>query len=342
MLSNHRSHNRIFTVWTILALIVVASLLLSGCGAAQTPKTYHVGVLSGHDAFAPAIDGLKSKLTELGYTEGKNIVYDVQKSNVDMDAYQKISQKFVQDKVDLIFVFPTEASMAAKAAAQGTDIPVVFDLAFTDVPGVDLINSVREPGGNITGSRFPSADIASKRLELLLEMVPTAKQIWVPYFKDYPNVPGQLDAIRPVAEKAGVTLTEFAVSSPPELQAELDKRAVSVDVGMDAILLIAEPLSITPDFFAVLGKFGAEHKIPIGGAPMQVGDYGSIFGLLPNAKRAGEQAAAIVDKIFKGTRAGTIPVVTTDSDLQINMKAAQAMGLTVPEGLLKMANEIVR
>jgi putative ABC transport system substrate-binding protein len=320
---------------------MIVALLLSGCGGAQT-KTYKVGVLSGLDAFAPVIDGLKSKLTELGYVEGKNIVYDVQKTNVDMDAYQRISQKFVQDKVDLIFVFPTEASMAAKAATQGTDIPVVFDMSFTDVTGVDLINSVREPGGNITGVRFPSADIASKRLEILLEMVPTAKRIWVPYLKGYPNVPSQMEAIHSVAQKAGVALTEFAATSPQELQAELDKRAASDDTGMDAILLIAEPLSITPDFFAVLGKFGYEHKIPIGGAPMAAGGYESIFGLLPNAKRAGEQAAALVDKVLKGTRAGTIPVSTTENDLQINMRAAQAMGLTVPQGLLQMANQIVR
>jgi putative tryptophan/tyrosine transport system substrate-binding protein len=342
MLGNHRSHNRIRTGQSFLFLILVAALLLSGCGGAPTPKVYHVGVLSGLEAFAPAIDGLKDKLTKLGYSEGKNIVYDVQKTDIDMDAYQKISQKFVQDKVDLIFVFPTEAAMVAKATTQGTDVPVVFDLAFTDVAGIDLIKTVREPGGNITGVRFPSADIASKRLEILLEMVPTAKRIWVPYLKDYPNVPGQLDAIRPMAQKAGVTLTEFAATSPQDLQAELDKRAAAGDTGMDAILLIAEPLSITPDFFSILGKFGAEHKIPIGGAPMQVGDYGAIFGLLPNAKRAGEQAGILVDKVLKGTRAGTIPVVTTESDLQINMKAAQAMGVTVPNGLLQMANQIIR
>ena len=170
MLSNHKFQKQLRKGWTILVGIVVVSLLLSGCGgAAAASKVYHVGVLSGLDAFAPAIDGFKAKMTELGYTEGKNIVYDVQKTNVDIDAYKKITQKFVQDKVDLIFVFPTEAAMEAKAATQGTNIPVVFDLAFTDVKGIDLINSVREPGGNITGVRFPSVDIASKRLEILLE-----------------------------------------------------------------------------------------------------------------------------------------------------------------------------
>lgn len=341
MLGNYRSHHKTRTGWSLLLWITAVTILLSGCGSAA-PKVYHVGVLSGLDAFAPAIDGLKSKMTELGYTEGQNIVYDVQKTNVDIDAYKKITQKFVQDKADLIFVFPTEAAMEAKAAVQGTDVPVVFDLAFTDVKGVDLINSVREPGGNITGVRFPSVDIASKRLEILLEMVPTAKRIWVPYLKDYPNVPGQLDAIRSLAQNAGVTLSEFAATSPQDLQAELDKRAAAGDVGMDAILLVADPLSLTPDFFTVLGKFGSEHKIPIGGAPMQVGDYGTIFGLLPNAKQAGEQAATLVDKVLKGTRAGTIPVATSESDLQINVKAAQALGVKVPDGLLQMANQIIR
>ncbi len=341
MSGKYNRKNGIRAGWLICVAGIILSLLLSGCGA-QTPKTYHIGILSGLDAFAPAIDGFKSKLAELGYTEGKNIVYDVQKTNVDVDAYKKINQKFVQDKVDLIFVFPTEAAMEAKAATQGTNIPVIFDLAFTDVKGVDLINSVREPGGNVTGSRFPSADIASKRLEILLEMVPNAKRIFVPYLKDYPNVPGQLDAIHPLAQKAGITLSEFAASSPQDLQAELDKRSSMGDVGIDAILLVADPLSLTPDFFTILGKFGSEHKIPIGGAPMQVGDYGTIFGLLPNAQSSGEQAALLADKALKGTNAGTIPVVTEEGELQINVKAAQAMGLKVPDGLLQMANQIVR
>ncbi len=339
MLGNTLQNNR-RRGWTILVGLIVISLLLGGC--AQKPKVYRVGVLSGLDFFAPAIDGLKSKMAELGYIEGKNIVYDVQKMNVDVNAYQNSVQKFVADKVDVIFVFPTEAAAVAKAGTQGADIPVIFDLSFTDVKGIDLINSIREPGGNITGVRFPSVDIASRRLEILLEMVPTAKQIWVPYLKDYPNVQGQLDVIQPLAQKAGVTLSGFAATSPQDLQAELDRRAASGNVGMDAVLLIAEPLSITPDFFAVLGKFGYEHKIPVGGAPITAGDYGTIFGLLPNAKLTGEQAATLVDKVLKGTRAGTIPVVTTESYLQINTKATQALGVKVPDGLLKMANEVVR
>ncbi|HEX9331599.1 MAG TPA: ABC transporter substrate binding protein, partial [Anaerolineales bacterium] len=165
---------------------------------------------------------------------------------------------------------------------------------------------------------------------------------FVPYLKGYPNVPGQLDVIRPQAESLGVELIEYAAASPQDLQAELDKYAASSDVGLDAILMIAEPLAITPPFYSVLGKFSYEHKIPIGGALMNTDGYSSIFGLLPDAKVTGEQAALLADKIFRGAVAGTIPVDTADSSFQIAIKPAQQLGVTVPEGLLKQADEIIR
>lgn len=332
------------TIWSLFVGVVVIAMLLSGCGPAQETKVYRVGILSGLGPFfAPAVDGFKAKMTELGYVEGENIVYDVQTTNVDIEAYKSITQKFVADKVDLIFVFPTEASMEAKAAAQGTDIPIIFALAFTDVPGINLINSVREPGGNITGVRFPSGEIASKRLEVLVEMAPDAKRILVPYLRDYPNVPGQLEAIRAQANDLGMELIELPISSPPELQAELDRRAALDDTGIDAVLMLAEPVSATPDFYAILGPFSYEHNLPIGGALMGAGDeYGSLFGVGPIPYHAGEHSAIMADEIFTGTPAGTIPVLTSESHLSINYAAAQALGVTVPKGLLKQADEIIQ
>jgi len=339
MLNKNRSESKSRMVWGLFTWVIVATLVLSGCGQAQTPKVYRVGILCGYDFFYPAVDGFKAKMAELGYVEGKNIVYDVQTAPVDVEAYRSIAKKFVEDKVDLIFVFPTEASMEAKAATQGTNIPVVFALAFTDVPGFNLIDSVREPGENITGVRFPSMDIASKRLQILLEMVPDAKQVFVPYLEGYPNVPGQLEVIDRMADSAGVTLVKYGTTSPDDLQAELDRQAASDE--LDAILLIADPVSGAPAFFTVLGKYSYEHKIPIGGTTMTMDGYSSVFGLTPDAKVTGEQAALLADKIFRGTVAGTIPVSTSDSSFQISMTAAQQLGLAVPEGLLKQADEII-
>jgi putative ABC transport system substrate-binding protein len=327
----------------LVSLIVVAAMVLSGCSGAQQAKTYKVGILSGLDLFSPAIDGFKGKMKELGYIEGQNITYDVQSTNVDVAVYKSIVKKFIDEKVDLIVSYPTEASMEAKNAIQGTNISLVFTNSFTDVKGMDLIKSVREPGGNVTGVRFPSVDIASKRMEILLKLVPNAKRIFVPFLKDYPNVPSQLEAIRPLAASQGVELIEFGAASPQDLQAKLDSLIAPGGGGIDAILLIAEPLGGTDVFYSVMGKFAYDHMLPIGGVSMSVGkDYGSIFGLTPDAKTTGVQAALLADKIFKGTKAGTIPVITSESFFQINYKAAQALGVTVPDGLLKQADEVIR
>jgi putative ABC transport system substrate-binding protein len=324
----------------VLALIVVMGLLVSGCGGTPKPKVYRVGVLSGLDFVADITDGFKEGMTELGYVEGQNIVYDVQKTNFDMAAYKSILQKFVADKVDLILVFPTEASMEAKTATQETGIPVVFNFAL--IEGMGLVDSVREPGGNITGVRYPGPDIALKRFEIMRELAPQAKRMWVPYQRGYPIVVPQLEALRPAAEAAGVTLIEFPADNAAELEAELQKRAGQADPGMDAILFVAEPLTVTPESFAVIGKFAYEHKIPVGGALMAAGDYASIFGLNVNSFASGKQAAPLADKIFKGTPAGSIPVVSAENYLQINYTAAQELGLAVPEGLLSQAAEIIR
>jgi putative ABC transport system substrate-binding protein len=339
MKENKKSQRKIGHWQAVLVLVIVMGLLVSGCGAPK-PKVYRVGVLSGLDYVAVITDGFKAEMAELGYVEGKNIVYDVQKTNFDMAAYQSIVKKFVDDKVDLIFVFPTEASMEAKAATQGTDIPVVFSFAF--IEGAGLVDSVREPGGNITGVRYPGPDIAVKRFEIMRELAPGAKRMWVPFQRGYPSVASQLEVLRPAAAAAGVTLIEFPADNAAELQAELDARAASGDIGMDAILFLAEPLAVTPDAFAVMGKFAYEHKVPIGGALMSVEGYGSVFGVNVDPVKIGKQAAPLADRILKGTKAGTIPVVSGENYFQINYKAAQELGLTVPDGLLSQAAEVIR
>src|SRR5512145_3243064 len=91
---------------SILMLIVLFALLTNGCSAGA-PKVYRIGVLSGLDAQAAIADGFKAKMTDLGYTEGQTITYDIQKANGDTSAFKRILQKFVDEKVDLILVFPT-------------------------------------------------------------------------------------------------------------------------------------------------------------------------------------------------------------------------------------------
>lgn len=326
-------------LWHILATSFVLGLFLSGCGT-QEKKVYQIGILSGLEFFADTADGFKEQMTELGYIEGENVVYDLHKTNFDLDAERAILEKFVEDKVDLIVVFPTEPALAAKAATQGTNIPVLF--INSNIEGVGLVDSVIEPGGNITGVRFPGPDLTVKRFEVMHELVPDARRLWLPYQKDIEIIPSQLEALRPVADAAGVTLIEAPVADAAEIDAKLQALAESADIGIDAILLMAEPLAVTPEAFAVLAKFAAEHDLPLGGALISAGGYETLFGVATDNISTGKQAALLADKILKGTPAGTIRVASAENFLSINYREALRLGIKVPDGLLAQANEIVR
>lgn len=333
--ATHNTHR----LATFCILILSLTMLLSACGA-QQPKTYRVGILSGLEFTAPITDAFKDGMTELGYVEGQNIVYDVQTSSIDIENYQHILQGFVASDVDLILAFPTEASIEAKALTAATGIPVVF--SFAAIEGMGLIASISEPGENITGVRLPAPELAVKRFEVMRQIVPQAERILVPYLADYPNVPPQLEALHQVAAAAGVELVEMPVASPPALDAALAQLATADDPGVDAVLQLVEPVAVTPAFYVVLARFAAEYNLPMGGAIMAVDGYESLFGINARFSDIGQHAAALADKIFHDIPAGTIPVISPDSFFQFNYREAQRLGLTVSEGLLSEANEIIR
>lgn len=285
-------------------------------------------------------DGFKVKMTELGYVEGENIVYDLHKLNADPAGEQRVARKFVEDKVDLILSFPTEPTIAAKAATQGTGIPIVFVMA--GIEGTNVVESVSKPGGNITGSRFPGPESTVKRLEILHELVPQAKRVYIIYDPNYPTVPHALEQLRPTASSLGLTLVEDQVNNLDEFKTALQKRAALDDIGVDAILIMPEVLSQTPEGFEALLKFANEHKLPLGGTMESTVYAGAVFSFATSSVELGMLVAPLADKILKGTPAGTIPVVTPVASLRINYKVIQELGLNVPEGLLSRADEIIR
>jgi len=324
-----------------LTLLVVVCVFLSGCGEkVQEKKVYHVGVVSGSDAFVNIADGFKAKMTELGYVEGKNIIYDFQKLNADPAGEKRVAKKFVEDKVDLIFSFPTEPSVAAKEATQGTNIPVVF--AMSGIEESDLVESVRKPGGYITGVRFANPELTAKRLEILHELVPQAKRVYLIYDPNYPTAPFALGALRSVVPSLNLTLVEDPVNNVQELQAALQKRVASGDIGIDAILIMPDILDHSPDGFRTILEFANEHNVPLGGGMDFTADLGAMFSFVPDNVEMGMLAATLADKIFKGTPAGTIPVITPEARLRINYKVIQELGLNVSEGLLSRADKVIR
>lgn len=323
----------------LVTILVMFSVFLNSCSK-KPQKVYQVGIISGAETFVSIADGFKAKMTELGYIEGKNIVYDFHKLNADHAGEERVAKKFVADKVDLIFAFPTEPTLAAKAATQDTNIPVVFALA--GIEGNNLVESVSEPGGNITGVRFPGPELTVKRLELLYELVPDVKRVYLIYDPNYPTASSALEQLHSVASSMNVILVQDTVNNIEELSAALQKRSTLDDIGIDAILIMPEILTQTPDGFTAILKFAKRHKLPIAGSIGFTADLGAMFSLIPDNIEMGRQAAVLADKIFKGTPAGTIMVVTPQSELWLNYAAIQKLGLTVPKGLLSGADKIIR
>ena len=171
-----------------VSFLVLICLFLSSCvEKTQEEKVYRVGILTSFSPMMSIADGFKDGMAKLGYVEGKNIVYDLQINETSDEGAKKAARKLIDEKVDLIFTFPTEASVAAYKETQGTGIPVVF--AMCGVEGNIPIESVSQPGINATGVRFPGPDNVVKHLEIMIELKPQIKKVWVTYDPSYPIHP---------------------------------------------------------------------------------------------------------------------------------------------------------
>jgi len=339
---NNNSQKKTRTLWALFSGLIVLTLILSACGAGQpaAKQTYKVGIIFSRSGFDDIANAFKAKMTELGYVEGENITYDIQTIDGDKLTGKQISEKFVADGVDLILACGAGGAVAAKAATQGTDIAVIF--TYLSIEGTTLVNSVREPGGNITGVRNPGPELMSKRVEMLSGIMPEIRRLYIAYQPDYATAPSTLEALRPAVAALGIDLVEAHITSTEDIAADLQARDKAEDIGMDAILIMPDAISQSTESWAVISQFAVEHNVPVVGNTVAQAKQGALFSYSATFGDNGVQAALLADKIFKGTVAGTIPVVTPDPKLFLNYKVSQQLGLTIPEGLIKQAVEVIR
>ena len=127
-----------------------------------------------------------------------------------------------------------------------------------------------------------------------------------------------------------------------DIQADLQARAASGDIGVDAILIMPDDLSQSPAGWPLIGRFSQKHKLAVSGGAAYEAETGGVFSHIPDYAESGKLAAALADKILRGTPAGNLPVATPVETLLLNYKRAQELGLTVPEELFNLATEIIR
>ncbi len=315
-----------------IALFIFTALLATACGGAEQ-KTYTIGVVNVLPVLDSTVEGFKEGMTELGYIEGKNVTY-IHKEAIPINELNTVVQDMVKADVDLILSTTTAATKVVQQATANTDIPVVFT-PLIDPVGVGLVNSLKQPGGNITGLIFGVQE--ARRLEWLVQIAPTIKQIYVPYNPEDPAPVSALEALNKTAAKLDVTLIPGEIRNAEEIEAAI----ANIPEEADAIFVLAVDSLVSSrsgDFI----KAAVELQVPHSGANADAVQNGSLTGYGPTASSSGKQAARLANQIFKGIKPGDLPVETAEVYLAINLKIATDIGLDISDEILRQADIIVR
>jgi putative ABC transport system substrate-binding protein len=273
-------------------------------------------------------------MRELGWIEGRNLAVERRFANLQVDLLRPYAEELVRLKVEVILTFGTEAAFAAKNAT--TSIPIVLASA-GDPVGTGLVASLARPGGNITGYSIVSSEIEAKRAALIHELLPAAQRVAV--VVDPSNrISGSL---RKRADEAfrslGVQPIFIEATSEQQL---LDVPAEAVRQRAQALEM---PVGITGASARRLMQSAIEYRLPIVVPDRDLLEAGALMGFHLNTDDRGRRVAAIVDKILRGAKPADIPIEQpTRFTLLINLKTAEALGITVPRSLLLRADEVIQ
>jgi ABC-type uncharacterized transport system substrate-binding protein len=298
--------------------------------AQQTARVPRIGIVDD----APMWHSFRQALREYGYLEGQSVNYEYRYSEGVPDRLATVVGELVRRPVDLIAVYGTPPTGAAKAAT--ATIPIVM-VGVADPVREGLVASLARPGGNITGNTVLSPDLGAKRLQLLREAIPTVARIAYLTNPDNPATLDVLAALKPAAAAAGIVLIGVEFGSASDFHAAF---AVMLRERTEVLLVSNDPLHQLHigriiDFLAknrIAGMFQSKESVAAGGLMA----YGAS---LPDLFR---RAAAYVHRILQGTKPADLPVeLPTKFDLAINLKTARALSLDLPALLVARADEVI-
>jgi putative ABC transport system substrate-binding protein len=273
-------------------------------------------------------------LSEAGFVEGQNVAIEFRWANGQYDRLPAMATELARRPVTLIVAQTPPAALAAKAAT--TIIPIVFVVGFDPVAG-GLVANLARPAGNITGLSLQQTDVAGKRLGLLRELVPKSSAVAVLINPDSPNAAPEITDVRTAAQAIGVELKMFNARTPEELSAAFVAIARQ---RPDALLVGSDPFFVNQrtDLVALATRLG----IPAAYPQREYVAAGGLISYGTNISNVYRQAAIYAGRILNGAKPADLPVMQpTTFELVINMKAAKALGLAVPNSMQLLADEVI-
>ena len=300
--------------------------------AQQSDRMRRVGVIMATTADDP--DGLaslarfKNRLRELNWIEGRTVAVE-QRFAVSHDRFAAIAAELVRLKVDVIVAKSTPAALAAKQ--ETSDIPIIFEAG--DPVASGLVESLARPGGNVTGLSRQQTDTAVKRLELLREVVPRLRRLAILVNPNNPADVLERDQVEAAARALGLDYAAFEF-----------RRVEDIAPTLEALKGKADALYVCRDQVLPneIGELAAAALLPTMHDDRQSVDASGLMSYGPSFPAMDRRTAELVDKILRGAKPADLPVEQpTKFDLVINLKTAKALGLTVPQSLLAIADEVI-
>ena len=274
------------------------------------------------------------EMRALGWIEGQTIAYDRVFANDQHQDLPRLAAELVARKPDLIYAPPYPAAVAARQATR--TIPIVF-FGGNDPVGAGLVASLARPGGNATGLTTVVDSLAPKRIQLLREILPGAKRIGLLGDPTESGFASDRNALAPVALALGLTIIFAEASNPLELDA-----AMSRLIGQKVDAIYANS-SLAFNLRTRLIELANRGHVPVVGVRASMVEAGALFAYSAPLADQLRRSAQLVDKILKGAQPSDIPVEQpTRFELVINLKAAKALGITVPQGVLLRADEVIQ
>ena len=304
--------------------------------AQRAGKIYHIGVLETTPLAlnAPNFDALRSGLRDLGYVEGQNLIILYRSADGRAEKFPELAEELVGLNVDLIVTRGTPAAIAAKKAT--ATIPIVS--AATGEPvTAGVAASLAHPGGNFTGLTSISSEIEAKQIELVRELVPGIVRVAFLYNMANPIYPitwRQMETLlRPLGIEPQLLDVRRANDLGPAFDTARSQPAGVVLVGMDGLIQANRQAII---------ELALEHRVPAVYPSREFVEAGGLIAYGVSYADLYRRAASYIDKILKGASPADLPIERpTKFEMTVNLKAAKAIGLTVPESFLLRADEVI-
>ena len=301
--------------------------------AQQLPKLRTIGFLGGTSpsVVSQSVAAFVQRLHELGWMEGRNVAIEYRWAEGRSERFAEIAAEFVRLKVDVIV---TVGSAVLDAKRATSVIPIVFAVASNPVGG-GLVASLARPGRNVTGLSVQNSDLAGKRVELLREVVPGLR-LAVMANVGYAGAVQEMGEAQAAARMFGLEVVTLEI-----------QRAEDIAPAFEALKGRAEALYVCAEALVTANRVRISTLANVARLPTMHGqrehvEAGGLMSYAANFPDLYRRSADLVDKILRGTNPGDIPVEQpTKFDLVINLTTAKALGLTIPDKLMALADEVI-